>query len=164
MLSREENLTTYLSLRNQLMSYNEAPFFLVNHKKKMIAITYMTRYENHYFFLLSPSRNEPEYIVWLMELGAMRNNSDWAETSSPEKIRVTRPQTPKTKMNRWENNLFKTFCRLQHVHKQMQDVLLGEIHFEIVRVQIWTSVLVNDGQNLEQIQYCIVRVQVQPSV
>ena len=116
----------------------------------------MSRYKNHYFLLLSPSRNEPEYIVWLMELGAMRNNSDWAETSSPEKIRVTRPQTPKTKMNRWKNTLYKTFCRLQQVYKKMQDIITSEFHFRIFHVQIWTSVAVDEDWKLEKIELCIV--------
>ena len=46
----------------------------------------------------------------------------------------------------------------------MQDVNIGELRFGIIRVPIWTSVLLNKDQKLQQVENCIVRVPIQPSL
>ena len=67
-------------------------------------------------------------------------------------------------MNEWKNNLYNTFYWLQHVYKQMQVDITGELHFGKVRVPDWTSVPLSEDMNLEQFEHCIVLVLIQPSV
>ena len=53
---------------------------------------------------------------------------------------------------------------MQHLDKQIQDVNINALHFDLIGVPISASVLLNEDQKLEQIEHCIVRVPIQPSV
>ena len=89
--------------------------------------------------------------------------TDWAGTSTPKIFNGTRSYAPITDSSRWKR-IYNILYQSQHVYKQIQDVNIGEIHFITIRVPNWTSVPLNEDQKLDQIEHCIVRIPIQPSV
>ena len=73
-----------------------------------------------------------DYWKWMVE----GTPSDWAETYTPEIVIGTRPQSPTAKTTGWNNNIYITLYRTQHVYKQIQDVLLTFYHLEEAAYQI----------------------------
>ena len=69
-----------------------------------------------------------------------------------------------TKTNRWERNFYNTMYRWEHLYKQMQNDKKDEFHWGIRRVQSWTIVPLNENRKVNEIEDCIVRVSIQPSV
>ena len=91
--------------------------------------------------------------------------TDWAETSTPELVNGTGPHTHAiTNTNRRNENFFNTLYRLQHVDKQIKDVMNGQLQFGINREPNPASVPLNKKLNLEQLQRCSAAVPIQPHV
>ena len=101
-----------------------------------------------------------DYWKWMHRETA----TPWVETSTHEMFIGTTQHIPKTNTNGWKNTFYNTLYRLQHVYKQMQEVLTGEFLFGIIRLPIWTSVPLNEDTKLKQFGLCIVCVPIQPSL
>ena len=76
--------------------------------------------------------------------------SDWAETSTTERVNGTRPHTLITNTSGRNSNLYNTFYQLQHVNKEMKDVIFGELQIGISRILRQASGPLNKIMKLEQ--------------
>ena len=122
----------------------------------------MNRYESPLFSLPTP----PLQTIWthlhimINGIGCRKKPIDWAEISTRELAKGTRPHTPISNTNGRTINLYNTSCRPQ----QVEDVTKGELQFGKSRVPNWANVPLKEDMNLEQFEHCSARVPIHPSV
>ena len=88
--------------------------------------------------------------------------ADWAETSTPPIVDETRPHSPITEKNGWDNNFYNILHRSQHVDKQIKNIIITDLQFGKNRVPIRASVPLNEDTKMEKFEICIVRVPIGP--
>ena len=128
------------------------------------------KFMNGYESLILFSLPLPLQTIWtqlhimINGIGCRKKPIDWAEISTRELAKGTRPHTPISNTNGRTINLYNTSCRPQHVDKQVEDVTKGELQFGKSRVPDWANVPLNEDMNLEQFEHCSARVAIHPSV
>ena len=89
-------------------------------------------------FITFPWWYEHEYIIWLLEIEAKRNNSWLSQNIHTRNNRLEKTVNAHNQDEQTEKLIHIAPCtdRLQYFCKQMQDKSRDEIHFEIICVPI----------------------------
>ena len=98
-----------------------------------------------------------------MEMDA-KGNTSWLRRNIYARTEQWGKTTHAHNQHEQKENIYKTPCTLQRVYKQMQDESQDELHFETIRVPIWTSVPLKEARKSQWDQNFILRITIQLDV